>query len=39
MIDDRKSIAINYIKSWFFVDLISILPIDLIFMIIYDSVD
>lgn len=27
-IDDRKEIANNYIKGWFFLDLIAILPIE-----------
>ena len=30
MIDDRKVIAVNYIKGWFLIDLIAILPFDLI---------
>ena len=30
LIDDRKLIAKKYIKSWFFVDVISILPIEYI---------
>ena len=25
---DRKQIAINYIRTWFFIDLISIVPLD-----------
>ena len=27
-VTDRKQIAINYLKTWFFIDLISIFPID-----------
>ena len=30
MVDDRKLIAINYIKGWFFVDVLAIMPIDII---------
>ena len=28
IVDNFKSIAINYIKTWFFIDFISIMPID-----------
>ena len=31
LIDDRKKIACNYLKFWFIVDFISILPINYIF--------
>lgn len=31
MITNRKSIAKRYIKSWFFVDLIAIIPFDIFF--------
>ena len=30
-ITDRKLIAKNYLRGWFFIDIISILPIDVIF--------
>jgi hypothetical protein len=30
--DNLKDIAINYLKGWFFIDFISIFPIDLIFI-------
>jgi hypothetical protein len=30
MIDDRKVIALNYLKGWFIIDLVAILPFDLI---------
>lgn len=30
-IDDRKAIAKNYIKGWFLLDLLSVMPFDLIF--------
>lgn len=30
IIDDRGEIAKNYIKGWFFIDLIAIFPIDII---------
>ena len=29
--DNLKDIAINYLKGWFFIDFVSIFPIDLIF--------
>ena len=28
VVSDRKSISINYIKGWFFVDIVSIIPFD-----------
>ena len=31
LIDDRKTIACNYLKFWFIVDFISILPVNYIF--------
>jgi len=31
--DDLKDISTNYLKGWFAIDFISILPIDLIFML------
>lgn len=30
LIDDRKRIAITYLKTWFIIDLISILPMNYI---------
>jgi len=30
MITERKKIAINYIKTWFIIDLVSVIPFDLI---------
>jgi len=30
LVDDHKQIAKNYILSWFFIDLVSIFPIELI---------
>ena len=30
IIDDRKTIAISYLKNWFFIDIIAIIPFDLI---------
>lgn len=30
LIDNRRAIACNYLKYWFFIDLVSILPIHLI---------
>ena len=30
MIDTKKEISMNYLSGWFFIDLLSILPIDLI---------
>lgn len=30
LVQDRKQIATNYIKSWFLIDLLTIVPIDLI---------
>ena len=30
MIQDRKTIAKTYLKSWFFIDLVATLPFDLI---------
>ena len=30
MIDDRKMVAKNYLLTWFFIDVLSILPLDLI---------
>ena len=33
LIDDPKVIACTYLKGWFFVDFISILPIDQIFSV------
>jgi hypothetical protein len=31
MIDNRKAIALNYIKGWFTIDLLAIMPFDLLF--------
>ena len=31
IVSDRKSIAKKYIRSWFFIDLLAILPFDIIF--------
>lgn len=31
LVQDRKSIAILYIQTWFFIDLLAIMPFDLIF--------
>ena len=31
LITDRKKIAIHYIKSWFLIDLLSVIPFDIIF--------
>lgn len=31
LVEDPKTIACNYLTGWFFVDLISILPIDIVF--------
>ena len=31
LIDDRKQIALTYLKSWFIIDLISCSPVDLFF--------
>lgn len=30
IIDDRKDIAIDYMKCWFFIDIIAIIPLDLL---------
>lgn len=30
MITERKKIAIDYIKSWFLIDIVSVIPFDLI---------
>jgi hypothetical protein len=30
LIDDRKLIALDYIKSWFFIDVTAVIPISLI---------
>jgi len=32
IIEDRKVIAINYLQSWFLIDLFSIIPFDIIFV-------
>jgi hypothetical protein len=32
MCDDRKRIAIRYFKGWFFIDFVSILPLDIILL-------
>lgn len=29
---DLKNVAVNYLKGWFFIDLISVLPFDVIMM-------
>ena len=30
IVDDRKKIAIKYIQSWFWIDLLAIIPFDLL---------
>ena len=30
LVDDRKTVAINYLSGWFFIDVIAIIPFDLI---------
>lgn len=30
LVEDKEGIAIGYIKTWFFIDLISIIPFDLL---------
>lgn len=30
IIDDRKDIAIDYLKCWFFIDVVAIIPLDLL---------
>jgi len=37
MVDDRKKIAAQYLKNWFFIDLIAIIPFDLIMSAIAES--
>jgi hypothetical protein len=32
IIDDRKAIAIKYLTGWFFIDILSILPLELILL-------
>ena len=32
IIDNRKMIAMRYLSGWFFIDLISILPLDIILL-------
>lgn len=36
---DPKLIAQNYLKTWFFLDLISSIPLDYIFLIFNNKVD
>ena len=36
-VTDKKSIAIAYIKSWFFIDLMAIFPFDLLFSSFRDT--
>jgi len=31
IVDDRKKIALIYMKSWFLIDLLSVVPFDIIF--------
>ena len=37
IIEDRKTIGSNYLKGWFSVDLIAIIPLDLIHQIIFKN--
>jgi hypothetical protein len=37
VVDDRKQIFINYFAGWFFVDLLSIIPIEFILLSIADT--
>jgi hypothetical protein len=30
LIDDRREIALNYLKGWFLIDSVSIFPLDII---------
>ena len=32
IIEDYKTIAINYIKTWFFIDILAIIPFDVIML-------
>ena len=36
-IDDRKQIAIIYLKGWFFIDVLSIFPFELLILIMVDK--
>jgi len=29
-VEDRKAIALNYVRGWFFIDFVAILPLDII---------
>jgi hypothetical protein len=31
LVTDRKAIALNYIKSWLFVDILAVVPVEIIF--------
>lgn len=37
MIDDRKEVAINYLRGWFTIDLVSIIPFESITSLISDN--
>jgi len=39
LIGERKQIAINYLKSWFFIDLLATLPYNLLFKMFVDEAD
>lgn len=38
VVDKRKTIAVTYLKSWFFVDLLAMLPFDLILQREYQDI-
>lgn len=31
IVDDRKEIAINYLKGWFLLDVMAVIPFDILF--------
>jgi hypothetical protein len=37
-VTDRKSIAANYLKGWFWVDILSSIPFDTLFQYKYSSI-
>ena len=39
MIDDRMTIAKNYLSGWFLIDFLSILPFELVMLLFVDGVD
>jgi hypothetical protein len=39
IIDNKKEIAVSYLTGWFIIDLLSIIPLDLLFMLISHSKD